>query len=339
MTPPQPSALQAAQSFALIYGFVNRDSGEAVIIHVQRLDDPLSHVLEEAQAREAARSGAATSTYQLALEDGGGRVLFELPLIDFDVAHHSGVDAIQMFRELVPWPAGVEAVTVRSDGDSIAERPVSASAPSVQITSPSDGAELREPLTLSWDATDADGDALVAMVQYSADDGATWRVQIDAVGGGEVTIESLGYLPASDRNGRLRVTVNDGANTGSDEVSGLTVPNGTPAPRILGPGHGQRVFQGDIVSFEGSATDWEDGDLPGGALTWNSSLDGELGGGEVLDTVDLSPGEHMITLRAEDSDGAVGETQIVVTIVGRLAAGPLRGAAPRRPSSTPRWAA
>ena len=67
VTPPQPSALQAAQSFALIYGFVNRDSGEAVIIHVQRLDDPLSHVLEEAQAREAARSGAATSTYQLAL--------------------------------------------------------------------------------------------------------------------------------------------------------------------------------------------------------------------------------------------------------------------------------
>ncbi len=316
--PSQPSALQAAQSFALIYGLVNRDSGEAAIIHVQRLDDPLPHVLEEAQAREAARSGVATSTYQLALEDGGGRVLIELPLVDVDVAHHSGVDAIQMFRELVPWPAGVEAVTVRSDGDAIAERPVSASAPTVQITSPSDGAELRGPLTLTWDATDGDGDALVAMVQYSADDGATWRVLIDAVGGGEVTIESLGYLPASDRNGRLRVTVNDGANTGSDEVSGLTVPNSAPAPRILGPGHGQRAFQGDIVSFEGSATDWEDGDLPGGALTWNSSLDGEIGGGEVLDTVDLSPGEHKITLRAEDSDGAVGETEIVVTIVGRL---------------------
>ena len=95
------------------------------------------------------------------------------------------------------------------------------------------------------------------------------------------------------------------------------MPNSTPTPRILGPGHGLRAFEGELVSFEGTATDWEDGDLPGAALTWVSSLDGEIGGGEVRDTMALSPGEHTITLRAEDSEGAVGETEIIVTIVAR----------------------
>jgi hypothetical protein len=286
---------------------------------VQRLDDPLAHVLAEATAREQTRATAGTSAYRLTLEDGGGTVLFALPLFDVDVAHHDGVDAVQMFRELVPWPAGVEVVTVRGDARTLAERPVSAHAPTVQITSPSDGADLAAPLRITWSAEDADGDPVVAMVQYSADDGATWRVVVDGRTGGEVELESLGFFPSSVGLGRIRVTVNDGANTGTDEITGLSLPNSAPAPRILGPGHGMRAFEGEIVSFEGTATDWEDGNLPGRSLTWVSNIDGELGKGEVLDTMDLAPGEHTITLRAEDSDGAAREAEIIIAIVGTLA--------------------
>ncbi len=61
---------------------------------------------------------------------------------------------------------------------------------------------------------------------------------------------------------------------------------------------------GTPLWLQGYACDLEDGTLPDTALRWSSSRDGNLGtGSQVL--VILSPGEHVITLTATDSDGNV----------------------------------
>jgi hypothetical protein len=313
------SPLQTADQFALVYGFINRDTNEAFITNVQRIDDPLPHVIDEALALEAERAAAGPADYQLDLRDPNGTLVGTLPLIDFSVPNHAGVDAIQTFAELVVWPGAVDAVEVRDASDAVlAARSVSASPPVVQISAPQSGDTLSAPLHVAWDANDPDGDELTAMVQYSSDGGQTWRVIADGIDGFEVDLPSLGYIPASDGAGVIRVTVNDGVNTGRAEVGNLEVPNNGPSVRILGPGTGHRLVRGELLSLEGYATDWEDGVVPGDSLTWSSSIDGRLGEGETLDIVDLSAGEHTITLTAEDVDGAASQTSIIVTVYETL---------------------
>ena len=55
-----------------------------------------------------------------------------------------------------------------------------------------------------------------------------------------------------------------------------------------------------ILSAE--AQDIEDGPLDGDSVVWTSSLDGVLGTGTELVVGELSPGQHLITVKATDSD-------------------------------------
>ena len=145
---PQPSEstaspFQTADQFALVYGFINRETDLAFITRVQRIDDPLSHVIDEAIALEAQRAAAGPADYLLDLRDAGGNVVGQLPLFDFDVPNHAGVDAIQTFAELVIWPGNVDTIEVSdATGNVLATRPVSANAPVVQLTAPADGDDL-----------------------------------------------------------------------------------------------------------------------------------------------------------------------------------------------------
>jgi hypothetical protein len=66
------------------------------------------------------------------------------------------------------------------------------------------------------------------------------------------------------------------------------------------------------VTFNGSATDKEDGNLSS-SLGWTSSIDGLLGYGSSLNRV-LSAGTHTITASVRDSGGLSGSTQIAVNV-------------------------
>jgi hypothetical protein len=89
--------------------------------------------------------------------------------------------------------------------------------------------------------------------------------------------------------------------------------NNTPNTVMVSPADGASFLTGDTITFSGTATDFEDGDLTQ-SLVWSSSLDGELGrGGSVQ--ASLSAGEHMITLMATDSQGASGTDAVTITVV------------------------
>ncbi|GIV58689.1 MAG: hypothetical protein KatS3mg042_1602 [Rhodothermaceae bacterium] len=91
---------------------------------------------------------------------------------------------------------------------------------------------------------------------------------------------------------------------------------GTPVVSITMPADGATFNSGDLITFEGTATDAEDGDLTA-AMTWTSSIDGTIGSGGMFDAV-LSDGVHTITASATDADGNTGMDQITVT-VGQVA--------------------
>jgi len=67
------------------------------------------------------------------------------------------------------------------------------------------------------------------------------------------------------------------------------------------------------ITFLGSGTDAEDGNLSGDQLVWVSDGDGLLGNGEEFSTY-LSGGVHTIMLTVTDSTGASCSAQITIIV-------------------------
>jgi len=171
-----------------------------------------------------------------------------------------------------------------------------------------------ESAQLSVQASDADGDVL----SYS------WTV---LAGEGSVTGSgaTVTYVPpavTAQQVFAVSVTVSDG-NGGSDSgtvnvMVNPAAPNAAPTVSISAPTDGASFTQGDAISFSGSSTDAEDGDLTAG-LSWSSSIDGAIGAGGSFSRSDLSVGTHTITATVTDSGGANNSAQVSVTVTANAA--------------------
>jgi hypothetical protein len=89
--------------------------------------------------------------------------------------------------------------------------------------------------------------------------------------------------------------------------------NQSPVVTISAPPDGATFDEGESITFIGSASDDEDGDVTA-SLVWVSSLDGEIGTGASFSRSDLSGGVHTTTATATDSGGRSGSDQIDVTV-------------------------
>lgn len=107
------------------------------------------------------------------------------------------------------------------------------------------------------------------------------------------------------------------AGCGSNESCAVTdsCPNQAPDVTISAPADGATVDEFMSISFEGNASDPEDGVLTGSALVWTSSIDGNIGTGTSFARSDLSAGNHVITLIATDSEGGSGTAGVDLTVV------------------------
>ena len=97
--------------------------------------------------------------------------------------------------------------------------------------------------------------------------------------------------------------------------------NTAPSVNITAPADGSSVDVGNSVSFSGTATDAEDGDLSA-SLAWTSSIDGSIGSGASFSTSSLSLGSHTITATATDSGGLGGSDSITLNITDPNSNGP-----------------
>ena len=92
-------------------------------------------------------------------------------------------------------------------------------------------------------------------------------------------------------------------------ISGNTLPTVT----ITAPADESGFNQGAPITFSGTATDLEDGDLTG-SISWTSSLNGAIGSGGSFTTSSLSLGTHTITASVTDAGGASRSSIISVTV-------------------------
>jgi len=103
-----------------------------------------------------------------------------------------------------------------------------------------------------------------------------------------------------------------------DDIDGISTLypagqiNNLPTVTITSPADSSTFDSGATISFAGSASDVEDGDLTAG-LVWNSSIDGQIGTGGSFSTT-LSDGNHDITASVTDGGARTGTDSVSITV-------------------------
>lgn len=231
----------------------------------------------------------------------------------FYLHHGSETEDAGGFMQSLPALEGVARLELRREGTVLASLMTSPSAPVVRITSPNGGESVSGKATVTWAASDADGDALRFDVLYSRDGGTTWRVV--ALDTDSTSVEWDTASSPGTQTGLIKVVANDGMNTREDVSDAVfTVARKPPSVWIGSPADGASAFLGQGVHFEGAASDPEDGPLSGESLEWVSDRDGSLGRGASLSVTSLSPGAHTVSLRAIDSGENATSAQVQVTV-------------------------
>jgi subtilisin family serine protease len=100
-----------------------------------------------------------------------------------------------------------------------------------------------------------------------------------------------------------------------DLAAAIGAPSGNTPPTVAisSPANGASFLQGSSITFTGSATDVQDGNL-GASLVWTSSLMGQIGTGTSFARSDLVVGTHVITASATDSGSLTGVNQVTINV-------------------------
>jgi hypothetical protein len=249
------------------------------------------------------------NTYHLDLEDTTGQLLstrgFDTPA-PADYVKGSPV----LFTMFVPYAPSTARIILRQGDKILASRTVSSNYPEVKlILEPKLGVGKQ---TISWEATDPDGDPLTFSLEYSADGGQTW---IPLNKGMTETATEIDFqaLPGSDE-ALLRILVSDGVNTSEARTrKPFRVPRKSPQV-TLSIEKGDIVLDKPTLVLEGKAFDWEDGPIANTeAFVWSSDRDGILGFGPWIVLSKLSSGKQRITLTVYDSDKNSATASIDIT--------------------------
>lgn len=179
-------------------------------------------------------------------------------------------------------------------------------APSVQISSPSLlSVTAGTSITFAGSANDSQDGNLTSKL--------AWTSSIDgALGYGGAFAKSL---TAGIHIITAKVT-DAGGLAGTKQVS-LTVSlplvtNTAPSVQISSPAAASSFTSDTAITFGGSASDSQDGNITTN-LAWTSSIDGSIGyGGSVVKS--LTAGSHVITAKATDSGGLVAYKQVAITV-------------------------
>ena len=191
-------------------------------------------------------------------------------------------------------------------------------APTVAITSHSDGFEVFEGETLSFRAQASDtnnGTQAITVAWYLGQevvcDWATPLVAGDSFC--EITFDEINTVVVEVRD-------EEGA-AGRDEITGNITANAAPEIEILSPTEIGRYYSDQLITFQIQVSDAEDNpeDL---VVEWESSLDGILtfesqpdSNGSIDDAGYLSEGQHSFDVRLTDTMGK-SVTQSLVLDVG-----------------------
>ena len=122
---------------------------------------------------------------------------------------------------------------------------------------------------------------------------------------------------------RLNATADDLGEAGRDKLYGFGLvdvaeaadigpPNDPPSVSLTSPTDGATFNSGDLILFDATASDTEDGNVTGD-LVWTSSIDGQIGTGGSFSAT-LSDGNHTITASVMDSGGKSASSSVDITV-------------------------
>lgn len=218
------------------------------------------------------------------------------------------------FESSMSFPAGTAKLQFIHNGNVLMEVPVSANPPAVTNVAPQATGTVNGPVTITWDASDPDGNTLSYEVEYNADvtdPHSEWETLMRDITLRRFTID-FAQMPGS-AHAKLRVVATDGFNTGEGESATFAVPAKAPEVFIEPLPSGGFVFPGREVVLDGDAFDLLDDDIPESSLEWSSNISGVLGHGSPL-KVTLPAGIHTITLKATNSENLTGSATTVVRV-------------------------
>ncbi len=315
-----------------VNGFIHED-GSAEVLQVLRIpsgampSDHMSRLLTEQAERTT-----ADPAYRLELRTGTGVVLGTQ---DFDAsqleAEHG--DELPIFTVLLPDNPATELVVVKARATSaaIGSRTRSPSAPTIgPITSPTLGQTINTfPGPIVWSGSDADGDLVTYIVQYSRDNGANWEVLAANTPNTSLPFDADYLLPGSlstvsPGSSRIRIIATDGFNTAMRLSDPFIVTNRAPLATIEQPAAGARFLPGETVRFRGSGFDPENGNLDPAihSHTWTVNSTSIGSGADIVYTTGFAPGAYTATLTVRDGLNVAGATSIAFTVGDAIPAPP-----------------
>jgi hypothetical protein len=287
-SPDQSTAHAAGSGRAFVIGTVGRGSA-----HIERI--------VAANPGNASLPPDPSSALHVRSLDASGHTLSDAGA-HIDTLHVDGAPGPGTFALSIP--AGAATVELISGG-TVLDRRARTRPPSVRVL----GTRAGRNLSVSWAASDPDGDALQARLDYAANGSSGWRTVFQGPSTGRVTIPGR-FLEAGPR-ARVRVFVNDGFNAATAQSGAFRMKGSPPTPRILNPLKGDALTTGNIL-LRGSALDDSLHRLSGKALTWFAGSR-RLGSGSALRAT-LPAGVVRLRLRARDHLGRVAFAQRRVRI-------------------------
>lgn len=173
---------------------------------------------------------------------------------------------------------------------------------------------------IAWTAQHREALPMQFFLRYTHTGGKRWQRVNFRTGDSALTVD-FDQLPGGDRC-QIAVVATDGVNTTIAESDPFAVAVKPCQPLIFSPENDQHFVVGELVSLRGQGYYLEERTVEREALQWVSSRDGELGRGLLVETLELSPGEHEITLRAGSGDRIGGDiVRIFVNARGGKASG------------------
>ncbi len=249
--------------------------------------------------------------YKLRQLDAAGTVLEEVPLIIRESEDGDGTSSL-INQFLVKQPGATQVQVSRGDA-VLATLNASASEPvvaGINATYDPQGPSLGIAIL----ASDADGDLLSHTVQFSPDDGASWRnLRINSKLANFVV--DARRLPGG-ATCRVRVITTDGWHSAVAISEPFAVERRAPEVLAGGVKDGQRIPFGATLEVTALAVDPEDGSLPAEGSTWNltgpTPLSTATGS---FNTRALAPGSYTATASSTDSDGNRSATTVSFQIL------------------------
>lgn len=267
------------------------EDGTVIVYPLEKLDTDIDDTVED-----------LLSPYIIKIYSSSGLVKQHKPPLEGPFSA-DGVNNFLAFEIALNLPDDITKISIWSGRDMLAQFGLQGVAPEIHSFIVNEQADH---LDLSWETSDQDGDNVYVSLYYLFDGESVLFAPY---------VESTSYtiakenMPGSDFC-QFKIVAQDLMHSTEKISDPFTIADKDPYVYILYPEDSLYFFNNNILSLSGFAYDPEDGVLE---PSWyiNNEL---VGNGEQLFIATPEAGDYILTLRAEDSNGNIGEAQMQISI-------------------------